>query len=398
MSNKNTKRESGQILVFVVLFIVGLFAMLALVLDGGNTYSKRRAAQNAADAGALAGARTLCITKDASQAIAVAQDYATNKNESDSADVVIDGEGYVTVTTRITFDTFFAHLIGRPRMTAEAVATSGCFPPTTALHILPIAWACHPPISEALSISDECQMQAIDEATLEYYQENPIPVPPPDPPPPIWPELYVIMNSDAQPDDLAAICQSAGGWLDCDLDDDGEDDLIANGDRSWLDLDGGGGGSSELIDWINNGFPTTIPRHTWLGGQPGVANNVFQAAGDHVGDIVLVPVFDQFCDNDPETTCPSKYHTGLDNTVVTAGGNYYYHIISFAGFYISCVNAPGVPGPECPGHAVAVDQGIIAHNVKTIEGYFVTDEVLEGLGGGDPNAIDLGIYTLKLYR
>lgn len=398
MSKTTTKKENGQILVFVVLFIIGLFAMLALVLDGGNTYSKRRAAQNAADAGALAGARTLCITKDSSQAIAVAQDYATNRNEADSADVNIDGQGYVTVTTQITFPTFFAHLIGRPQMTAEAVATSGCFPPTTGLHILPIAWACHPPISEALSISDECQMQAIDEYTLEYYQENPVPVPPPNPPPPIWPELYVIMNSDAQPDDLAAICESAGGWLDCDLDDDGEDDLVANGDRSWLDLDGGGGGSSELIYWINNGFPTTIPRHTWLGGQAGVANNVFQAAGDHVGEIVLVPVFDQFCDNDPETACPGDYHTGLDHTVVTAGGNYYYHIITFAGFYISCVNAPGVPGPECPGHAAAVDLGIIPNNEKTIEGYFVTDEVLEGLGGGDPNAIDLGVYTLRLYR
>ena len=63
MNTAQKKHESGQILVFVVLFMIGLFAMLALVLDGGNTYAKRRAAQNAADAGALAGARTLCITK-----------------------------------------------------------------------------------------------------------------------------------------------------------------------------------------------------------------------------------------------------------------------------------------------------------------------------------------------
>ena len=398
MYKENTKKESGQILVFVVLFVIGMFAMLALVLDGGNTYSKRRAAQNAADAGALAGARTLCVTKDSNQAIAVAQDYATNRNEADSADVNIDGQGYVTVTTKITFATFFAHLIGRPQMTAEATATSGCFPPKAG-NVLPIAWACHPPVNGDLSDNEICQIQEINQPTLNNYKDNPTN---PNSSPPIWPELYVIMNSNAQPEDLSAICQSEDnpdGELLCDMDGDGENDIVANGDRSWLDLDGSGGEPPDLIAMINGDRTPIATSHVWYGGQPGTDTPVFQEVEAHVGEIFLIPVFDQICDGYPiETECPDVDYHAIDSSVYTPGGNYYYHIIAFAAFYVSCVDS-GNGRDSCPGHDAAVDLGIFKNNsVKSIEGYFVDEEVLKGLGGADPNAIDLGVYHLQLFH
>lgn len=387
------KRDhTGQILVFFTLALLVLLAILALVMDGGNVFLNRRSAQNAADAGALAGARTLCVTRDTGQAAYMAQQYAIVHNDAHQATVGIDSIGYVTVTAQITADTFFAHLIGRPHLTAEAEAVAGCCPPTRGTGVLPIAWACHPPISEALSTSPDCQEQALTMQQIEQYVNNP------PPPGTIYPELYVIMNSNSQPDDLAAICQSAGGDLPCDLDGDGEDDLIANGDRSWLDLDGGGGGSSELVNWIVDGFPGTLQEHTWMGGQPGVENNVFQAAEDRrvIDPIVLVPVYDQFCDDYPDPRCASLIHS-QDIIFTSAGGNYFYHIITFAAFYISCVDAPGVPGPECPGHKLATDLGIFPANTKSIEGYFVTG-IIPGTGGGNCGGIDLGAYTLGLYK
>jgi hypothetical protein len=390
MNIEPIRKNTGQILIFFTLALLVLLAILALVMDGGNVFLNRRSSQNAADAGALAGARTLCLTHDAGQATFMAQQYAIVRNDADQATVGIDSAGYVTVTAQITADTFFAHLIGRPQLTAEAEAVAGCCPPTRGRGVLPIAWACHPPISSALSSSEDCQEQALTMQQIEQYLNNP------PPPGTIYPELYVIMNSNSQPDDLADICISGGGWLPCDLDGDGEDDLIANGDRSWLDLNGGGGGSSELVNWINGGFPGELVEHTWMGGQPGVENNVFQAAGGRVGDIVLVPVYDMFCDDYPDPACASLIHS-QDIILTSAGGNYFYHIITFAAFYITCVDAPGVPGPECPGHKLATDLGVFPNNTKTIEGYFVTG-IIPGAGGGNCGGTDVGAYTLSLYK
>ena len=53
----NAKRERGQIMVLVALGLVALLGFTALAMDMGMAYADRRQAQNAADAGALAGAR-----------------------------------------------------------------------------------------------------------------------------------------------------------------------------------------------------------------------------------------------------------------------------------------------------------------------------------------------------
>jgi hypothetical protein len=58
MTAKLTTRskESGQVLVIIVLAIVGIFGFAALALDGGMLLFERRRAQNAADAGVMAAA------------------------------------------------------------------------------------------------------------------------------------------------------------------------------------------------------------------------------------------------------------------------------------------------------------------------------------------------------
>ncbi len=51
-----TTAENGQTLVWVALAMVVLLAFVGLAIDGGAVYAERRRMQNAADAGALAGA------------------------------------------------------------------------------------------------------------------------------------------------------------------------------------------------------------------------------------------------------------------------------------------------------------------------------------------------------
>jgi hypothetical protein len=53
------RQEAGQTLALMALVLVGLLAMVALVIDGGNAYAQQRMTQNGTDAAAEAGAVVL---------------------------------------------------------------------------------------------------------------------------------------------------------------------------------------------------------------------------------------------------------------------------------------------------------------------------------------------------
>jgi hypothetical protein len=193
--------------------------------------------------------------------------------------------------------------------------------------------------------------------------------------------------------------------MNCDFDGDGRDDFLGKGDASWLDLDGGGGGSSELVDWVHNGYGNFIRMHTWIPSEPGDDVNVFHAAADHVGDIVMLPIFNQFCVGDPSLAenqhCLDAAHTyfplppDYSTDIFVAGtANTYYHLIGFAFFFISCVDAPAEQ--SCPGHDLAVANGLIDKQINTIEGYFVTGVPVDWGSAGGTGGVDLGAYILSL--
>ncbi|MDH3942930.1 MAG: pilus assembly protein TadG-related protein [Anaerolineae bacterium] len=398
---KIKKRERAQSLVLVVFSVFGIFALLALTMDGGFALMRRRAAQNAADAGALAGARDLCQNGDPVNAKWMAERYATLYNDAQLANAVVAG-GFVTVDAVAQFSPFFAGVFGVGQLEVSARAVAGCFSPGFGDSVLPTAWSCKPPTSGATPSPGynfaDCVVEAIsplelqtrrgDSATTiaEFHATW-------------YPELYVIMDSPSTEDDVFCLPE---GIINCDLDGDGNDDLLSDGDRSWLDLTGGGGGSSDLVEWITEGLDGEIAIHTWLPGQQGVSTNVFMAAETRIGDIALVPVFDAFCNTDPfvQTNCLLNAHSGTysdQDTIIYAGGTYtkYFHIIGFAAFYISCVSTGG-GASECPGKILAVDNGALPANAKTIEGYFITKGFMQGIGGQPSDGVDTGIYTVYL--
>ena len=79
-SLRGALREDGQSLIYVTLAMLVLLGFVALAIDVGNLYAERRRMQNAADAGALAGARELCLGRAIPTAEAVARKYATSMN------------------------------------------------------------------------------------------------------------------------------------------------------------------------------------------------------------------------------------------------------------------------------------------------------------------------------
>jgi hypothetical protein len=135
-----------------------------------------------------------------------------------------------------------------------------------------------------------------------------------------------------------------------------------------------------------------------------VTNNVFQAVETVKNTIVYLPVYNQLpCRGRPDVYCTDTYHTNppdaYQDQIVLSGGDsstLYYHVISFSAFYVTCVEAPGVPGnPDCPGKnaAMAANPGI-PENVKTIEGYFVQYDA----GTGRCEGFDAGVHTIFLNK
>jgi hypothetical protein len=419
--------ERGQSLVLVALLFIAFAGILALVLDGGNAYAARRQAQNAADAGALAGASYMCEHKDATGGANKATEYAVTRNGAANAVANANlSKGSVVVTATVQADTFFAGLIGINQVAPVAVAEAQCRPPV-GIGILPIAWSCRERVvdPEHTLPGISCAEKLVPKDCANPYDLN---------------CTYILMDSvkvagskknnhcDPTVTDPTAsnYCYSQNdlvcadpptnnppnGYIDCDLNDDGIDELMAGGARSWLDLNGGGGGASELTNWIQNGFPFAIPPHTWLPEESGVATSIFHTAADStVGKDVTLPVFDKLCPNNsinvttPETK--AQCNGGTIDDMSKVGTNMNFHVVSFSKFHVTCVQTgknkvTGEAGlhlhgnDQCPGHDRAVNNGSIDVNDKTIEGYFIETQIYGYGGKGD--FVDTGAFVVVLVR
>ena len=381
--------RQGQSLVIVTLLLFALMGMLALALDGGNGLFQRRIAQNAADAGALAGARELCVNGgDESAAEYVAVDYAIDRNGADAVTIAWPEPGVIQVATVITFPTTFGNVLGMPEMTAHAVAAAGCFAPGAGEGILPVAWSCK--AGDPVVEPGVCDVNGYE-------------------------GTFIIMDSETASTDH---CYPIG-LIDCDFDDDGQLDLLVGGDRSWLDVNGadnsgpGCAGAGELGCWIEGGYSDTVFSHTWAPEQSGVAvGAIFDAAYDtydpracttRCGATLILPVFDVSCDGDPQdpVSC-GLWHDGED---VMAGGTpcpsgqSCFHIITFAGFVIDCVSTGPGATKACPKktEAMGFPGSGIDNNTRTIEGHFVTGFV-PNVQGRPADGVDAGIWTLYLVQ
>ena len=425
MNIRKFSSERGQSLVLVALLFLAFAAILALVLDGGSAYAARRQAQNAADAGALAGASYMCEHRDASGGVNKAVQFAVSNGAVNPPAVVANlNTGSVVVTATVQKDTFFAGLIGVSQVSPRAVAEARCRPPV-GMGILPVAWSCRETVVEGeilpglgcaqkfgdsntyilmdsvKVVGKQCKGKNIDPDDPACYTQNDLMC-----------DQLLDDNGNGSIDSIEFTTITTG-TIDCDLNNDGINELMAGGARSWLDLNGGGGGANELTNWIKNGFPDPISPHTWLPEESGVSTSIFHtAAASAVGKDVILPVFDKICSNypnditDPETKAACNVFLAFDDRT-KASSNMNFHVITFAKFHVTCVQtgknkvtaepALGLHGNDpCPGHQKAVDNKSIDENDKTIEGYFTNDQIY-GYGGSG-SFVDAGAFVVVLVR
>jgi Flp pilus assembly protein TadG len=133
----------GQVLVMFALFLTGLISMLGMATDLGYAFSQRRASQNAADAGALAGARMVLkqqvasgdaateVTKNAMNGTTVnmaacwyVDDTKSASNLGSCAGAPPSGATGVHVEVNETHNTFFMKVLGVNTVTTSAKATA----------------------------------------------------------------------------------------------------------------------------------------------------------------------------------------------------------------------------------------------------------------------------------
>ena len=263
--------------------------------------------------------------------------------------------------------------------------------------MLPIAWSCRSP--SGASVSEDCELyywdtfDGVDDCVEGDYRYiivdlNTL-------------EEEVVCHDPMPPGNLAPDPLPVG-FVDCDSDDDGINDveLLSGGNRSWLDLYGGGGGASSFSDWIENGLGEPIVPHTWFAGQTGVAVSVYDTVYDHIlNEQVVIPVFHSMCPTGPPNAidnCADQWHD--EDTVVELGGSStdYFHVISFALFIPTCVDAAGHLGRRSYVHLMTFCFLLPMAIVSTIEGCFI-EGVDASLGGGG-GTIDTGADVVFLKR
>ncbi len=136
------KVEEGSSLVYLAIVLFALIIMAGFAIDGSNAFRQNRTMQNAADAAALAGARTLALQQSNAQVANDATTLATTNGATSTGvgDITIAGDE-VQADVAVEFDTYFARLIpGWSKMTIGSSAAAKYEPVTLPPEVIPIAF------------------------------------------------------------------------------------------------------------------------------------------------------------------------------------------------------------------------------------------------------------------
>ncbi len=317
------REQDGQVLVQVALMIFVLLLFVGLAVDVGNVYGERRGMQNAADAGALAGAREICFG-DPANAEGQAERYAIQENGAQYAEVEIIAGYKVRVVAMVAAETYFIRLIpGLETIDVSADATAACGEADSGCGFFPIAF-------------DLPSWEKIGPCPLE--------------------EQFLVWNDDTVDDDFCEKCN-------CDLLDPEISANIGPGERGWVRLSAPSGlakipeecgnvsncGTDALRCWLEHDYPGNINLQLkpCLPGDPGVITSGLDSVATRIGDTVRILLWeDKVCEESMKSgDCPGTW----------------YYITKFGCVrveeYIDKFTLPPLPGHtqnECPKNAKVI--------------------------------------------
>jgi hypothetical protein len=296
------------------MLMVVLLLFLAIAIDVGNIFTERRRMQNAADAGALAGAWEICFG-DPAMAEVTAEEYATDRNGAQVADVSVDG-GEVTVYAREAAEMYLMRIFGVETADINGMAVATCGGAISLCNLWPISfrlerWEQIPCESEFYVFNDG-RFEEDDDCFWRDEDGN------------CYPACDGVYEGDER-----------DGYCDCDMiPPDNYAFRVGPGHRGWLlfprpkppydafDLGCADNCGDQVRCWIDSGsYSGQIPLPEDVGGiclpgQPGVDESVrIEIERDHLVDPPERPnvlIWDGMCDpGDPNKvgTCPGDlYH------------------------------------------------------------------------------------------
>ena len=375
---RGQRGQAGQAIVVLALFIAVLLAITAVVLDGGNSVVEHRETQNAADAAALAGATVMVKNvgdpgsvssgevlnaiqasfaangANLVEATYVRYDFSEIGPVSSGGQIPIDAGGVKTGGYR-TFDTYLAFLAGMDTMRADA---------------------------QAMALAGVLQGACVDCAFL----------------PVTFPVQVVTCDGTNRSMTIGvdwvnvpldtALSDSAGRW-------EAIVPLCTNGpgDVGWLDFgeladEQGVDCGNNLNDWIHPPCEIELPVPNWYHAHTGNTNATENAINQYIGQVVMLPLFDGTCRDDPspgECTDPG------------VGDNFWYHVPKVAAFLLDEAYIQGNDHPQCnqdPGYPHVGGNG----TTGCLKGWFIDLVSLGQVGdssgsGGNPSV--LGVQLVR---
>ena len=273
--------ERGQAIILVALAMTVLLGFAALALDVGSWFHAQRQLQGSVDAGALAAAQDLPLVTGVSDSGAAAQATAGVFVSANVASNPDSRSGTVSVTypaptgAGCTLDNCIAVSGSQPTNGLLASVLNAVF---SSVHVSAHAQAYVAPPGFLKSVSaaplDTSNLQANCPSLFQ------------NPPTPCDLTIQFDFSGDNNNNEVPLLDLSTHSATD--------QTITAS--------------SVPTPTLVTSGFPGELPVNQWYAVIGGAHNEFEQALQDYVGNVMLMPVFDQQYPDPPPSSGPTSYH------------------------------------------------------------------------------------------
>ena len=293
VDNKHSDR--GSVAVITALAFIPIAIALAVVTDSGRAWEARHRLQNGVEAAATAAAQTWMAggATCANTALALVTADGATASEISCSVTGTGTHGTVTVSAASRVPLFFASLIGRDHATVRASTGVRIGPVSSALHVSPLSLCAGNP-----AIADWISSGMTSHMTTTITFETPTPV--------------------------------CGGTIP--------------GNWGVLDFNGGDNSTTELANWVVNGYEGSLKVGDVIAGNPGAPSTSSNISAV-VGTSFIIALFSK--------------PTGT-------GSSAKYPIVGFAKVYLVSANLSGAASKR--SLTIRFERGITSGSVGDLAG------------------------------